>query len=722
MTSEQVWTSHPEHVWVKAAVQDYQGKMIVVQDDYGGVATVEREKTHPVDATHLKNLDDIAKMNNMHEAPLLDLLRRRYMNDEIYTFTGEILISINPYFSIPGLYDMPDETKDYHQEREPHVYAIGYYAYYNMLQQSDPRKKNQSMIVSGESGAGKTEACKHIMRYLAQLSGRYVEKRRKASIVKGESKAEDSMNVEARVLACNPFLEALGNATTLRNDNSSRFGKFLQIEYDGGRIIGARVEHYLLEKARVVAPHEGERNYHMFYLLCAGATEEEKKELGLLPPEKFSYLNRSSKTVVETIDDKEWMDEIRVSLRDVGIDEKQQREMYRVVAGILHMGNVVFRPAAAEEDPATIENGDVAALAGELLGAKGLPQKLLERIVTVKGRTSTYCVQLNAVEAEKGRDALAKATYEALFTWVISQINKELSAKTEKTAFIGILDIFGFELFQVNSFEQLCINYANEKLQNLFNHHIFEMEQEQYKAEGVSMETIKFINNRPCVELLEKKPSGVLPTLDEICTLNRKGVTEKDFLNKLDHEHKGKHKCYGKRRPHETNQFTIKHFAGSVTYHIDNFIEKNNDTLTQDLKAIMITSDSAFVRDIFSAGKKSTPIAAAAMKGRGRRGVGGAMGGGGGNRSRSTIATKFKTQLGVLHDTLMSTSPHYVRCIKPNKVKGKHVYDSPMVLTQLLYSGVLETVRIRRQVRCFVLGVSILSLFLLFFLFLSLPD
>ena len=315
------------------------------------------------------------------------------------------------------------------------------------------------------------------MRYLARLSAKAIEQA-------PEKAAHASAHIEKKVLACNPFLEAFGNATTLRNDNSSRFGKFLQIEYDGPRIIGARMEHYLLEKARVVDPHEGERNYHMFYLLCSGATEAERKLLSLTSAKDYRYLAKSGTLVVDTIDDKEWMQEVRDTLKDVEIDSTLQTEIFKVLAGILHLGNVDFVPGPTDDDPCTLKNPAVAKTAGELLGASPLPQKLLERLVTVKGRQSSYRVQLNAPEAEKGRDALSKAIYEALFSWIVSKVNEKLGSGRGNSAFIGILDIFGFELFKINSFEQLCINYANEKLQNLFNLHIFVMEQEQYKAEG----------------------------------------------------------------------------------------------------------------------------------------------------------------------------------------------------------------------------------------------
>jgi myosin-5 len=662
---------------------------------------VSLRDTHPCDPSHLRDdCDDIATMNNMHEAPLLNLLERRYAHEVIYTFTGDILISINPYKLIHGLYSIPDALPDYAVSRHPHVYAVAERAYKHMLLESDPAKKNQSMIVSGESGAGKTEACKHIMRYLATLSERYCERK-----FKRHSVIARSVSVEKKVLDCNPFLEAFGNAKTVRNDNSSRFGKFLKIQYDEGRILGARMRHYLLEKARVVAPQTGERNYHIFYQLTRGAEPEERAHLHLKGPEEYAYLTSGGLPAmdVEGVDDSNEFVDVKDALETVGVDPATQTRMFEVLAGILHLGNTRFSENAKNEAaiaPASAQNAQHAA---DLLGAPMLPTKLVRRLMKVKGRNSSYEVLLTAKQALVARDSLAKTIYERLFTWLIAKCNRMLSTSTPTSGFIGILDIFGFEIFEQNSFEQLCINYANEKLQNLFNVHIFVMEQEQYRLEGVDVTTIEFINNQLCVDLIEKKPLGVLSILDEICFLGR-DTTDAAFLEKLDKAHKGKNDYYGNPKVRSLNKFSVVHFAGEVAYCVDGFIDKNNDTLYTDLEELMVASSQQMVREIFDDAaigdaheedSASTPVPATSSAA--AKPAAGAAASQQKTQSTSTIASKFRRQLHALNETLMATSPHYVRCVKPNKIKKPHHFDHPMILAQLLYAGVLETVRIRRQ-------------------------
>lgn len=478
MTSnDQLWVRHPEEVWTLAEAVHYKGDKVDVRDGYGSTFEVALADTHHCDPSHLRDMDDIAHMNNMHEAPLLGLLKRRYMKDQIYTFTGDILISINPYKFIDGLYCVGEpDAPDWSSHEVPHVYSVGDRAYRQMMSTDDPRKKNQSLIVSGESGAGKTEACKHIMRYLASLSELHCKQ-----ALRRESAAAETIKIEKKVLDCNPFLEAFGNAKTVRNDNSSRFGKFLKIEYARGRILGASMRHYLLEKARVVSPNPEERNYHIFYQMCAGISDAERAEFELKRPEDYFYLHQSGCLTVDGIDDAQEFAEVREALTTVGIAPEEQHAMFRVLAGILHLGNVEFEDDS--QDQARVSNPEVAAKAAALFGNDMLPVKLVQRLMKVKGRGSAYTVHLSATKAAAARDALAKMVYERIFSWLIHKSNQCLSGSASNPEFIGILDIFGFEIFLVNSFEQLCINFANEKLQNLFNHHIFVMEQEMYKSE-----------------------------------------------------------------------------------------------------------------------------------------------------------------------------------------------------------------------------------------------
>ena len=754
-----VWVRDPVRCWALGRVVRQVGTDLEVSlidssfpDDSSppsssssAVIRVPLSETHPLDASHMGDSEDIAQMNNMHEGPLLALLDRRYHRDAIYTFTGDILISVNPYKGIPGLYDVPAD--EYKERKVPHVFSVAEISYRMMLEETNPSRKNQSMIVSGESGAGKTEACKHVMRYLATLSKRYVEKMAMAQSSSSSSSprafgstiSPDSLSssstpstpsysndtsIEKKVLDCNPFLEAFGNAKTARNDNSSRFGKFLKIEYSGGRILGARIRHYLLEKARVVWPNEGERNYHIFYQLTRGATAEERVDLALGGVEDYRYLTSGGmpSTFIEGVDDAQEFADVRSALTNVGIGKPLQRSIFTVVAGLMHLGNVTFRDEGKDGSEAVIVNQDEADAAAKLLGCPRLPEKLVRRLISVKGRTSSYEVNLNSKQSTVARDSLAKTVYERLFSWLISRTNGILTSRQPATAFVGILDIFGFEIFELNSFEQLCINYANEKLQNLFNHHIFVMEMEQYKTEGVDVSSIAFVNNQLCVDLIEKKPSGLLPLLDEICFLGRE-TTDLEYLEKIEKSHgKGKHEFFGnpKKRHPSGDRFSVLHFAGEVTYCVKEFIEKNNDTLYTDLEKLMIGSDNTLIHDMFDddamAASEEALLYEQSLAGGGHEVVGsGSAADDAGHlspaarksipsvssksktQSVSTIASKFKLQLGLLNETLMSTTPHYVRCIKPNKVKKPHVFDHQMVLNQLLYAGVLETVKVRKQ-------------------------
>lgn len=492
---DQLWFRHPQKCWALGAIkQMYRDGVELRYGPNNEIYRVQMTETHPFDLSHLEDNDDIANMNNMHEGPLLSLLERRYDADKIYTFTGDILISINPYKMIDGLYTIADVFASglsggsavtapragdsaapvpfgaIGSERVPHVYTVAERAYRKMLSEPNPSRRNQSMIVSGESGAGKTEACKHIMRYLASLSQRSNN---------DSNASEGGASIEERVLGCNPFLEAFGNAKTLRNDNSSRFGKFTSIEYAGPAIRGARLRHFLLEKARVVSPHEGERNYHIFYQLCRGVSEEERKELRLLQAEDYQYLIQGgeSSSRIDGVDDAEEFALVRQSFTTVGINKEVQMTIFRLLSGLLMLGNVTFDvdPSSSSGEGALITNPEIVQVSADLLGCPMLGHKLVKRMVKVRGRASAYEVHLTPRQAMVTRDSLVKTVYERLFSWLIQQCNKVLSpdaptasrsAKPGRpnkvTAFIGILDIFGFEIFDVNSFEQ--VRYNSEHL------------------------------------------------------------------------------------------------------------------------------------------------------------------------------------------------------------------------------------------------------------------
>ena len=709
--------------YVLAKIDHYEGDELFVTSDTHGRMSVDRHKTQQYDRSHSLDQPDIGNMNNLAIGPLLDVLRRRYNEDKIYTWTGKILISFNPYFIIPGLYDIPPVRQDIDNGKEafredPHVFTVAERAYCDLL--GSPTNRNQSLIVSGESGAGKTEACKRVMNMLAEISKSILAKEfaaipeNKAIVLMGgtiKPMADQHDGIEAKVLGCNPFLEAFGNAKTNRNDNSSRFGKFLKIEYDQGKIIGAHMKQYLLEKSRVIDPGPDERSYHIFYQLILGCKDEDREDLCLLGIQDYHFLNRSGCFQVEGMDDVKEFQEVCESFETVGIDETMQKDIFRVVSAILTLGNVTFGEKEHEASGnmiATVESSDEIAIVAKLISCPDVQMNLLQRQVRAGGgggrRQSVTIVKMNRLQAVEACEALAKHLYGNMFGFLVTKVNSLLETGGKSDRFIGILDIFGFEIFEKNSFEQLCINYTNEKLQNLFNHHVFTLEEEQYKAEGVDFSSVAIRDNTDCVRLIESKPHGILIQLDQICRVGRSSL-DIDYLKKLDKSWGGKIKdkklegqasYYMKpkvrREDNGTDKlFTIVHFAGPVHYCVDHFLEKNKDALHGDLEFMCENSESEFVRSLFRKESSGAPAAKQSKRG----------GGGGGARRMTkmpaTIAVKFKDQLVSLNKELLKTDPHYIRCIKPNASKGIHDYTSDMVLRQLIYSGVLETVRIRRE-------------------------
>ena len=692
--------------YVLAHIDHYEGDQVFVNNDVYGAMCLDRHKCQQYDKSHGIDQPDIGNMNNLATGPLLDVLRRRYNTDKIYTWTGKILISINPYFIIPGLYDIPTIRSDIDNGKEafredPHVFTVAERAYCDLLGSTDER--NQSLIVSGESGAGKTEACKRVMNMLAEIS--------KAVLAKDPSGSNQGVEgIEAKVLGCNPFLEAFGNAKTNRNDNSSRFGKFLKIEYSHGKIIGAHMKQYLLEKSRVINPGPDERSYHIFYQLILGCPDELRQELALRPMEEYYFLNRSGCYQVPNMDDVKEFNDVCESLITVGIDAAMQQDIFRVVSAILTLGNVQFGERESDADSGTmlgtIETPEEIATVARLISCPDVEMNMLQRQVRAGGggrRTSVTIVKLNQTQAMEACEALAKHLYGNLFSFLVTKVNSLLATSGSSDRFIGILDIFGFEIFEQNSFEQLCINYTNEKLQNLFNHHVFTLEEQQYVSEGVDFSSVAIRDNTDCVRLIESKPHGILIQLDQICRVGRSSK-DTDFLQKLDRAWDkpkdknmlGQAAYYVKpkvRNPDNGSDmlFTVLHFAGPVHYCVDQFLEKNKDALHGDLEFMCESSESDFVSALF---RKDSVAPSQSKKGRPGRATPNARRM---TKMPATIAVKFKDQLDTLNKELLRTDPHYIRCVKPNASKAVHDYTSDMVLRQLIYSGVLETVRIRRE-------------------------
>ncbi|CAH0477798.1 unnamed protein product [Peronospora belbahrii] len=692
---EKVWCPDPRNVWqLGVVVEDNGDKLHVLLPDADTEEEFSFNQVHPYDPTHSMDLSNVAEMDNLHEAPLLDLLRRRYLDDKIYTYTGDVLISINPYKNIPMLYNFPDFHSIGKLENYPvpHVYSTAHEAYHTMMKD----KKCQSILVSGESGAGKTEASKYIMRYLANISeiGKKTPKASKVDV--------SSSSVEQCVLQSNPLLEAFGNAKTIRNDNSSRFGKFIKIYYHtDGTISGATTSHFLLEKSRIVGSAESERNYHVFYQMCAGMPMEEKNALKLKPASEFHFLNQGNCFHVPEINDKKDFKELVEAMSTVGIPPELQHTIFRLVACVLHLGNMEFTENAKNESQIA-HREDVTNLAKLMMVTPNeLEFALTKRTMSAGARGSVAEIALTAVESVKSRNGLAKDIFSKIFDWLVYQINKSTanvgssSGVDASSQFIGILDIFGFESLQVNSFEQLCINYTNEMLQQQFNQHVFVYEQEVYVEEGIDFSRLEFKDNGPCLDLIDKKPLGILPLLDEQGMLGRR-ASDENFIQKLHQTHLPKGKVseetaiyYSKPR-FATDKFVIHHYAGEVTYDVNGFLEKNDDSLHNDLISLMDSSNCEFLRKLY-------PIAQA-----------GATAGGANPRKpirkmankmtgTMTVGRKFRDQMANLMVELKATTPSFVRCVKPNNLRFPQGWNADLILNQLIYLGVMETVRIRRS-------------------------
>jgi Myosin head (motor domain) len=681
-------------------------------------------------------MDDVLHLANVTEASLLHTLRIRYKRDEIYTNAGPILISVNPYKPITvgngeSLYSekmmMKYRTSESFSNEAPHLFQVADRAYSAMmdsihsvphLEDEDPSRViesprkfgispgqvvNQSIIISGESGAGKTEATKYIMQYLARITKK-----------KGKWTSDDSAPVpffspdgkvlaalEDRVLSSNPLLETFGNAQTLRNDNSSRFGKFIHINFstEKGIIVGARISNYLLEKTRITTQIEGERNYHIFYQLFSGASQDQLKDLGLDEGTKvFRYLGNRS--FVKNQKDTSAFTKTMQCLRNVGLATEEQNALLGVAAAVLHIGNISFEEKDGnEEHVAVITEASRPSLtkACELLGLKedDVTEAILTKLLTIGGKSikKTSTVSM----AEDKRDALAKMTYSSLFLWLVSSINRTLSQQgmrvqsdNDRIGFIGVLDIYGFECFENNGYEQLLINYCNEKLQRHFNRHLFEVEQNLYSTEGVDWTYITFNDNQPCLELIEGGNGvvGILNTLDDSYA-GMGSSTEKDvkFVSQLHNffgsvagakKTNGGHDYFVTPKFGNDRQFIISHYAGEVRYTADGFVEKNMESLSNELKDLGSTSEIPFARDVFESADEQQTARRSSIRG-------------------FSVASQFKLSLQSLVDDLESTQPLYIRCIKPNLNKAANSFSSGEVLKQLRYSGMMEAIRIRRE-------------------------
>ncbi|ORY51880.1 hypothetical protein BCR33DRAFT_712079 [Rhizoclosmatium globosum] len=639
----------------------------------------------------LEGIDDLSNLSYLHEPAVLHNIRLRYLQEQIYTYSGIVLIAMNPFQRL-ALYSS-DIMREYSGKRrgelEPHLFAVAEEAYRTMIRD----KKNQSIIVSGESGAGKTQSAKYIMRYFATVDNLEGNSNVNGSIRSGvEGNAGDKASsgiseIEEAVLSTNPIMESFGNSKTTRNDNSSRFGKYIEILFSkphgpnkSVNIVGARIRTYLLERSRLIFQPASERNYHIFYQLCAAVPAAERKELGLGRWNDFYYLNQGGSGAIHGFDDQAEFAVTQQALSTIGISVSMQWSIFKICAALLHIGNIKI---TNNRDEAQISDDDPAlALATKLLGVNkdDFKKWILKKQMTTRSEKITS--NLNAYQATVGRDSIAKYIYTLLFDWLVKIINKNLwreeaEDSREGGSFIGVLDIYGFEHFKKNSFEQFCINYANEKLQQEFNQHVFKLEQEEYIAEKINWSFIDFNDNQPCIDLIEGK-LGILDLLDEESRLP--SGSDGSLITKLYQRFDGKQKFFQKPRFGQTS-FTVKHYAVDVTYEIEAFIEKNKDTVSDEQLAVLNASNFAFLKEvIYIENVVAEPPVNNRMSMIQYR--------------KPTLGSIFKNSLVDLMVTLRNTEVHYIRCIKPNHTKTAFGFEPQLVLSQLRACGVLETIRI----------------------------
>nr|XP_046234145.1 unconventional myosin-Va isoform X5 [Scatophagus argus] len=679
-----VWIPDAEEVWKSAELtKDYKNgdaSLQLMLEDGTNIEHKLDPKTKNL--PYLRNPDilvgenDLTALSYLHEPAVLHNLKVRFVDSKlIYTYCGIVLVAINPYETLPiyGTDIINAYSGQNMGDMDPHIFAVAEEAYKQMARD----ERNQSIIVSGESGAGKTVSAKYAMRYFATVSG-----------------STSEANIEEKVLASNPIMEAIGNAKTTRNDNSSRFGKYIEIGFDSRyRIIGANMRTYLLEKSRVVFQADEERNYHVFYQLCASSHLPEFKTLKLSSANNFWYTRQGRSPVIDGVDDTKELCTTRNAFTLLGINESYQMGLFQVLAAILHLGNVEIKDRDADSSVIPPNNHHLMAFC-ELVGVtyQDMSQWLCHR--KLKTATETYIKPLPRLQATNARDALSKHIYAKLFNWIVEHVNKALITNVKQHSFIGVLDIYGFETFEINSFEQFCINYANEKLQQQFNMHVFKLEQEEYMKEQIPWTLIDFYDNQPCINLIEAK-MGILDLLDEECKMPK--GSDDSWAQKLYNTHLKT--CSLFEKPRMSNRaFIIQHFADKVEYQCEGFLEKNKDTVNEEqINVLKASKKFDLLMELFQDDEKATSPTGQVPGTGGRTRLSIKP-----DRSREksskehkkTVGCQFRNSLQMLMETLNATTPHYVRCIKPNDFKMAFSFDPKRAVQQLRACGVLETIRI----------------------------
>ncbi|XP_032907141.1 unconventional myosin-VIIa isoform X4 [Catharus ustulatus] len=673
---------------IGAVVKLCDSGQIQVVDDEGNehwISPQNASHIKPMHPTSIHGVEDMIRLGDLNEAGILRNLLIRYREHLIYTncggrtYTGSILVAVNPYQLLP-IYS-PEQIRLYTNkkigEMPPHIFAIADNCYFNMQRNN----KDQCCIISGESGAGKTESTKLILQFLAAISGQHSW-------------------IEQQVLEANPILEAFGNAKTIRNDNSSRFGKYIDIHFNKrGAIEGAKIEQYLLEKSRVCRQAPDERNYHVFYCMLRGMTVEQKKKLGLGKATDYNYLAMGNCTTCDGRDDSKEYANIRSAMKVLMFTDTENWEISKLLAAILHMGNLQYEARTYDNlDACEVVQSASLITAATLLEVE--PQDVMNCLTsrTIITRGETVSTPLSMEQALDVRDAFVKGIYGRLFVWIVEKINAAIyrppsqELKSIRRS-IGLLDIFGFENFTVNSFEQLCINFANENLQQFFVRHVFKLEQEEYNLENINWQHIEFTDNQDALDMIAIKPMNIISLIDEESKFPK--GTDATMLHKLNSQHKLNTNYIPPKNNYET-QFGINHFAGIVYYETKGFLEKNRDTLHGDIIQLVHSSKNKFIKQIFQAdvamflcGYASSTFGQSPSPTPTPKGAE--------TRKRSpTLSSQFKRSLELLMRTLSVCQPFFVRCIKPNEYKKPMLFDRELCVRQLRYSGMMETIRIRR--------------------------
>ncbi|XP_049529671.1 myosin heavy chain, muscle isoform X14 [Anopheles darlingi] len=670
------WVPDEKEGYLLGEIKATKGDLVTVGLPGGETKDYKKDLVSQVNPPKYEKCEDMSNLTYLNDASVLHNLRQRYYAKLIYTYSGLFCVVINPYKRYP-LYTNRC-AKMYRGKRRnevpPHLFAVSDGAYVNML----TNHENQSMLITGESGAGKTENTKKVIAYFATIG---------ASGKKDEN-AEKKGSLEDQVVQTNPVLEAFGNAKTVRNDNSSRFGKFIRIHFTGsGKLAGADIETYLLEKARVISQQSLERSYHIFYQLMSGSVKG-LKEICLLSNNINDYnIVSQGKTTIPSVDDGEEMQITDEAFNVLGFTQEEKDNIYKITSAVMHMGRMQFKQKGREEQAEAdgTEDGDRVA---KLLGVvtDDLYKNLLKPRIKVGNEFVTKGQNKDQVTNSVG--ALCKGIFDRVFKWLVKKCNETLDTKQKRAQFIGVLDIAGFEIFDYNGFEQLCINFTNEKLQQFFNHHMFVLEQEEYKKEGINWAFIDFgMDLLACIELIEK-PMGILSILEEESMFPK--ATDQTFAEKLMTNHLGKSAPFQKPRPPkpgcQAGHFAIGHYAGCVSYNITGWLEKNKDPLNDTVVDQFKKGTNALVVEIFADHPGQSADPAASKGGRGKKGAGFA-----------TVSSSYKEQLNNLMTTLKSTQPHFVRCIIPNEMKTAGVVDAHLVMHQLTCNGVLEGIRICRK-------------------------